>query len=106
MSTGLFDPGLQPERTRLAWQRTLLSIAVGCVVSMRTLPSIWGPGAFVVGAVGVLGLAVVGWTVRRRIGKVDDALGAGEPLPDGAPFMLVTVLVAGLALGALGLMLR
>jgi len=30
------DPGLQPERTRLAWRRTTLSVTVAAVLGMRT----------------------------------------------------------------------
>ncbi|MFE0105005.1 DUF202 domain-containing protein [Streptomyces sp. NPDC059009] len=46
------DPGLQPERTRLAWRRTTLSGTVAAVLAVKTLLS----GG--VSVVGVLGCAL------------------------------------------------
>ncbi|MEV6049927.1 DUF202 domain-containing protein [Streptomyces sp. NPDC052107] len=36
VSTAGRDPGLQPERTRLAWRRTTLSATVAAVLSVKT----------------------------------------------------------------------
>jgi uncharacterized membrane protein YidH (DUF202 family) len=47
----LFDPGLQPERTALAWRRTALSMAGGALVSLRIFPERVGPAG--------IGLAIV-----------------------------------------------
>lgn len=43
-----FDPGLQPERTSLAWRRTVLSIAAGSLVSTRLLHESLGLSTFLV----------------------------------------------------------
>ena len=66
---GPFDPGLQPERTELAWRRTALAIAIGSVVSLRIFPLLlpadaaaWG---FAPGVIGI-GAACTFWVAARR----------------------------------------
>jgi uncharacterized membrane protein YidH (DUF202 family) len=62
----LFDPGLQPERTELAWRRTALSLGTGSVIAARLLPELFGDALWAVpGAVGVV-LAVLLWGLARR----------------------------------------
>lgn len=67
------DPGLQPERTALAWRRTALTIVVGGVIALRYLPSALGPWtavlALAITATGVLALRAADRRYRstRRI---------------------------------------
>ncbi|WP_320780171.1 DUF202 domain-containing protein [Streptomyces sp. CRN 30] len=51
------DPGLQPERTRLAWRRTTLSVTVAGVLAARTALA-GGPSA---GGVVVCALCAALW---------------------------------------------
>lgn len=60
------DPGLQPERTGLAWRRTTISLGVVSLAGIRLLPDPVGA----VGAVGVvvaITLLVVGERRYRRV---------------------------------------
>jgi uncharacterized membrane protein YidH (DUF202 family) len=41
----LFDRGMQPERTALAWRRTALSMGAGSLVALRIFAPILGPWA-------------------------------------------------------------
>lgn len=62
----LFDPGLQPERTELAWRRTALALAVGALVAMRVLPAALGSAWWaVIGAAGVV-VAIAVWSAAHR----------------------------------------
>ena len=61
----LFDVGLQPERTALAWRRTALSVALGSLVAFRLLPELLGnPSWSVTSFVGVLCAALI-WAVSE-----------------------------------------
>jgi hypothetical protein len=98
------DPGLQPERTELAWRRTLLSIAVGSLVSLRVLPPVLGDWTVAVGVTGVVVAALL-WVLAQRRHRAVDRVFHGLPaagMPGGALLLAVTVLTAaGAALGLL-----
>lgn len=62
------DPGLQPERTELAWRRTHLSLVVAALVVVRH-PLAEGPLWWRLGAaLAVAGLAAYLLLSRRRVG--------------------------------------
>lgn len=97
-----FDPGLQLERTVLAWRRTALSLVLGSLVSLRILPPALGPWSLVPGFAG-LALSVLLWmSATRRSARTSVALYAGKPLPDGRLVLQVAITVS--LAGALGLL--
>ena len=64
--TGQFDPGLQPERTALAWQRSALALAGASVVLARVTFQSVGPLTVVVVLLGITHAAVIFATSRRH----------------------------------------
>lgn len=105
----LFDPGLQPERTELAWRRTALAIGVGSLLALRIFPPLARSGVelAVSLAPGVLGLAFAAWLVVRarvRYRRWNRALFADSrrASPGAALLLAVTVFVMASAVaGAL-----
>ncbi|KUH36036.1 MULTISPECIES: DUF202 domain-containing protein [Streptomyces] len=93
------DPGLQPERTRLAWRRTTLSCTVAAVLAARQ--ALHGGEASAVGVLGA-GLSLLVWiaflaVAHRRIGELDR--GRPRALGIGAGWAAVgcTLALAGFA---------
>jgi putative membrane protein len=78
--TELFDPGLQPERTALAWRRTALAILASSLVAARILAELFGPWAALLG---LLGVALAAWllaSVHGRYRRHHESLtGSAEP---------------------------
>lgn len=100
--SGTFDPGLQPERSELAWRRTCLALGAGSLVALRLLPAAFGSAWWVL--VGAAGLALSGvlWVwARRRYRTVNELLlrtGDRARLP-GAGLLLTLGAVAASAGG-------
>ena len=61
------DPGLQAERTSLAWRRTALSVAIGSLIGLRVLPPQLGPVGYAVPVLGLLWTVDLSLTARRRL---------------------------------------
>ncbi|MFU8853700.1 DUF202 domain-containing protein [Micromonospora sp. SL1-18] len=93
------DPGLQPERTQLAWRRTLLTLTGVTVLLVRL--ALAGDQA----DAALAGLAVLGWlgalalTWRR-------ATGTGPRRAQRWSFPLMALIAAGLALLSVVLVAR
>jgi hypothetical protein len=67
---GPWDPGLQPERTALAWRRTGLALTVGSLIGLRVLPPLLGPAAYVLAGLGVVASLAVLAAAHRRYRRV------------------------------------
>lgn len=63
---GVWDAGLQPERTALSWRRTGLTLVGGSLLLARVLADISLPLGLVVGGIGVLGAIAILIAVERR----------------------------------------
>ena len=78
----LFDPGLQPERTALAWRRTTVSLIVGALVSLRILPQTLGQWTFVIGFGGLIVAGILWRQSSHRARLTTHCLREGRALPD------------------------
>lgn len=101
--TAAHDPGLQPERTELSWRRTLLTLAVGSLVSVRVLPGVLGAWTIAAGLGGFVVVAVFGLLARRRHARVTAVFRGELPrieMPGGALLAALALFAAvGAALG-------
>ncbi len=97
-----WDVGLQNERTRLAWSRTVLSgLACGLVVA-RLLAMASVTLAVLAGVSSLATATVIGAVSIRRFRRHGHALSAGRAVGDGRAPALAAVLLSGTALAALG----
>lgn len=92
------DPGLQPERTRLAWRRTTLSCAVTAVLAGRQVLHSGGASAALAASLAALVFLVFLWLAHRRMLQ----LGAPRPvlLPARSALAVVACMVALAVFGA------
>lgn len=98
------DPGLQPERTTLAWRRTGLALVVGALLVGRLgLEHVGVAVAVPAGIAAALAVWVLAVTLRggRYAWDRPDHPGFGGTVTDGRLPALVTALVSVLALGEL-----
>ena len=106
----LFDPGLQPERTALAWRRTGLSLTVGSLIALRVLPAVLGLWALAPALLGLVASVAVMVASHRRYQlhhavlttSASDRVELGRGFTDGAGLpALVAAITALLGVAAL-----
>ncbi|TDC77531.1 DUF202 domain-containing protein [Micromonospora sp. KC606] len=93
------DPGLQPERTRLAWRRTALALTVVAVLALRLALTRGVPGA-------LLGAAVVLLWAGALVALWGRAAGRGPVRAGTRALPSIALSTAGLALLSVPLVLR
>ncbi|MGO2050414.1 MAG: DUF202 domain-containing protein [Microbacterium sp.] len=107
--TTIFDPGLQPERTELAWRRTCLALGVGSLVALRVLPEVFGSAWWALGGVaGALASGTLWLAARRRYRQGTIALerdGDHARLPDGRLAIALTAFVVVIGIVSVALIL-
>jgi uncharacterized membrane protein YidH (DUF202 family) len=108
MST-LFDAGLQPERTELAWRRTALALAAGSLVAFRLLPAVLGNAWWSLGGVaGLIVTAAVYIAARRRYRRVNDVLrreGDHARLPGAGAILALALFIFTIGITSLAVVL-
>ena len=100
----VFDPGLQPERTALAWRRTALALAGGSVVIMRILPGVIGGAALALGFAGLALALIVLVGSHRRYRRQHRALTSAEPVLLRSGWPVAALAAAALLVGVLCLL--
>ena len=103
----LFDPGMQPERTLLAWGRTCLALVVVVSVIIKVL-AVESNAVLVAVTISGLALPVLAWVVAavryRRVHRELTRPGGAAALPAGGSAVLLATLAAVLT-GVLALVL-
>lgn len=95
------DPGLQPERTSLAWGRTLLALVVAAALLLRWLPPHGLAAVLPLAAAAVLALGI--WLRQGlRYGRGARSVALESSAPD--PLEILAISAAVVVLGALSLL--
>ncbi len=97
-----WDPGAQPERTRLAWQRTALSGLAASLVVGKLIARHSTVLGIVLAALAIAITAAMLVLSRIRYHRSNAALFARGRLPDARVYAATTALIVLTALGAAG----
>ena len=101
MTLAPWDPGLQNERTGLAWQRTMLAGLTCSVLVARLLATVSVLLSVIIGLLALLCTAALGYVAIRRFRLNNLAVHREEALGDGKVNALTSLLVMLTALGGL-----
>ena len=101
MTLAPWDPGLQNERTGLAWQRTMLAGLTCSVLVARLLASVSLILSIIVGLLALLCTAGLGYVAIRRFRLNNIAIHHQEQLGDAKAHALTSLLVVLTAFGGL-----
>lgn len=96
-----WDPGLQVERTTLAWGRTALAFFVGEVHLALALFRETAVAGVACAVLGLLLGAFLTWSIRRRHHLGDDRVRSGGGLPDAK--LQAGAVALGILVGCTGL---
>ncbi|MEO8281889.1 MAG: DUF202 domain-containing protein [Pseudarthrobacter sp.] len=94
------DPGLQPERTDMAWGRTTLSLTVAAAIFLRWMPHHGWFASTLVAASAVTALAI-NLTRKRRFHRAISGINDEAITPDVASIAAVAasmIVLAGLGI--------
>ncbi|MDQ0677000.1 putative membrane protein YfcA [Arthrobacter pascens] len=94
------DPGLQPERTTLAWGRTMMALVTVSAIFLRWLPQ-HGLPILLLFAVAATAAGTIYLTQRRRYRA--SAQGIARENFDADTTAVLWTAFAGVAMGALGI---
>lgn len=96
-----FDPGLQPERTLLAWRRTCLALAGASAVVIRFVGESVGAPAALLGVAGMATAAAAYIRASLRYRRAHEGLTRANELPiDGLALALMTLTLLLIGTGA------
>jgi uncharacterized membrane protein YidH (DUF202 family) len=101
MTLAPWDPGLQNERNRLAWQRTTLAGLTCSLLVARLLTSISLILSVIIGLIGLLCTAGLSYMAIRRFRLNNLAIHREEALGDGKANALLSILVVITAVAGL-----
>lgn len=91
------DPGLQPERTTLAWARTVLAFITAAAICLRWIPQ-HGPFVLTLFTLATITGLAIQMTQHKRYGRGSIGIAADGVAADVPAVLLLTTAVVALSL--------